>query len=1121
MSSPQTSRTVRVFLSSTFRDFAEERDLLVKKVFPELRRRCRERQVELVDVDLRWGITEEQAQRGEVLPICLAEIDRSRPYFMGFIGDRYGWVPEYHQYDLSLLVEQPWLEEHRGGKSVTELEMLHGVLNNPKMKDRAFFYFRNSEYSQSKGGPYLSEGLEDAAKLEELKDRIRTSGFPVEENYPNPEALAERVMEDLWKVIDEAYPEEDVPDPLTLERRKHEAYGGSRLGLYLGGKQYVQALDAAMKEEAFKPVLITGASGGGKSALIANWSRAYSEKHPETLEIVHYLGSGADAGDPVKLVTRLLQEIARITGEELKLESDPQKILDALPEWLARASSYAEREGKEWLVLFDGLDKLSSLRDLRWWPGFLPPRVKLVVSCLDGEVQDEARKRMEWTALEVLPLSPSEGVEVLQEYLRQFNKTLPPPECALIAAHPLSTSPLFVRILAEEMRVFGQHELLHQKLQSYLSASTIDGLFTKVLERIEGDNKVEDVRASLSAIWASRAGLAQEELLSITGLVPATWAPIRNALNEALLESSGRIQFAHDYLRQAMEERYLSSEDLEKQSHVRIAEWFSSQEVTPRVAEELPWQWEMAGEKEKLNNCLTNRALFSELYECNPYELLAYWLGMPGQNIEKEYEKAWHDWIQDECQEREVQSGKKLARFLCTAGYYGFLAEALDRQILEYREKEPGSDHPATFDCLDDLGTLLILKGNYEEAESLYRRVIRGREKILGPDHTDTLRSLNNLGNLLADKGDYNGAEEFYQLALAGRKKHLGPNHLQTLGTINNLGNLLADKGDYRGGENLLRIALEGKEKHCGPDHPDTLMSLYNLGILLRKKGDYEEAKKISDRVLKGREKILGSNHPDVLSCLNSFGNLLAEQGDYTGAESLYRRSLEGKEKVLGLDHPSTLMSLNNLGGMLASKGDEEGAEKIFRRVLEIREKELGTDHPDTLMSLFSLGNLLAGMGLYEDAEKFYCNSLKGREKALGLNHPDTLMSLNGLGNLLADLGEYEGAEKFYRKALNGSETALGADHPDALMYLNNLGFVLSKLSKNSEAVELFKKAYGISPRSADSCRYNLARCECLLGHLETAKQFISEHLMLHPDLKELVLEDPDFDSVRGYIESL
>jgi hypothetical protein len=34
------SRVVRVFVSSTFRDFGEERDLLMKCVFPELRRRA-------------------------------------------------------------------------------------------------------------------------------------------------------------------------------------------------------------------------------------------------------------------------------------------------------------------------------------------------------------------------------------------------------------------------------------------------------------------------------------------------------------------------------------------------------------------------------------------------------------------------------------------------------------------------------------------------------------------------------------------------------------------------------------------------------------------------------------------------------------------------------------------------------------------------------------------------------------------------------------------------------------------------------------------------------------------------------------------------------------------------
>jgi nephrocystin-3 len=85
----QSPRVARIFLSSTFRDFGEERDLLVRRVFPRLRAAFRDRFVEIVDVDLRWGITAEQAERGEVLPICLEEIDRSRPFFVGMLGDRY------------------------------------------------------------------------------------------------------------------------------------------------------------------------------------------------------------------------------------------------------------------------------------------------------------------------------------------------------------------------------------------------------------------------------------------------------------------------------------------------------------------------------------------------------------------------------------------------------------------------------------------------------------------------------------------------------------------------------------------------------------------------------------------------------------------------------------------------------------------------------------------------------------------------------------------------------------------------------------------------------------------------------------------------------------------------
>ncbi len=145
------------------------------------------------------GISEKEAQQGKVLPICLAEIDRARPFFIGLIGERYGWVPNPDQFDRYLLIEQAWLEEHAGGKSVTDLEILHGVLNNPKLSGLAFFYFRSSNWSQSQGWVFAREGNEHLRKLSNLKNRIRTSGFPVEEDYPDPEFLAERVREHLWR----------------------------------------------------------------------------------------------------------------------------------------------------------------------------------------------------------------------------------------------------------------------------------------------------------------------------------------------------------------------------------------------------------------------------------------------------------------------------------------------------------------------------------------------------------------------------------------------------------------------------------------------------------------------------------------------------------------------------------------------------------------------------------------------------------------------------------------------------------------------------------------------------------------------------------------------------------
>jgi preprotein translocase subunit SecA/nephrocystin-3 len=90
----QNNRQIRVFISSTFSDMQEEREYLFYNVFPKVRKVAESRDVKLVEIDLRWGITYEESSNGKVLEICFKEIGNCRPYFIGILGDRYGWCPE-------------------------------------------------------------------------------------------------------------------------------------------------------------------------------------------------------------------------------------------------------------------------------------------------------------------------------------------------------------------------------------------------------------------------------------------------------------------------------------------------------------------------------------------------------------------------------------------------------------------------------------------------------------------------------------------------------------------------------------------------------------------------------------------------------------------------------------------------------------------------------------------------------------------------------------------------------------------------------------------------------------------------------------------------------------------
>src|SRR5438128_1270619 len=152
--------TVRVFISSTFRDMQAERDHLVRFVFPRLREELLPRRIHLIDVDLRWGVTAEQ----DALSVCREVIDECRPRFLCILGGRYGWTPPGQE------------------RSITADEVRYGVLDRQQTPEHCFFYFRDPaatvQMAESTPGEYREpSGSENERKLAALKQAVVEAGF--------------------------------------------------------------------------------------------------------------------------------------------------------------------------------------------------------------------------------------------------------------------------------------------------------------------------------------------------------------------------------------------------------------------------------------------------------------------------------------------------------------------------------------------------------------------------------------------------------------------------------------------------------------------------------------------------------------------------------------------------------------------------------------------------------------------------------------------------------------------------------------------------------------------------------------------------------------------------------
>ena len=931
-------RVIRMFISSTFRDMHEERDELAKRIFPELRKMCEQRGVTWGEVDLRWGITDEQASEGQVLPICLEEIRNCRPYFLGILGERYGWVPD--EINPSLIEREPWLEQHLN-HSVTELEILQGVLNNPDMADHAFFYFRSTSYIDTVPYEEKVNFLECASedeireygqaeadrraqdrrdKLLALKDRIRQSGFPLQEDYQSPQEFGELVRENLSGLIDSLFPEESIPDPLEKERWEHEAFARSRFGLYIGRSKYFETLNEHAAGDS-SPLAILGDSGMGKSALLANWSATYRKENPEVPVLLHFIGATSQSASLAPMLKRIMAELKKTFGIEADIPDSAEEVKRAFANWLYQAAAKGRC-----VIIVDALNQLADepgALDLTWLPPKIPENIRLIVSTLPGRSQDEIGRR-EWQTLTVEPMTEEERKQLVVDYLAQYTRSLAQPQVDRLASSARCANPLYLRALLEEIRLWGEHETLGKTIEHYLTARNPGELYDKILERYEADyerDRPNLTRDFMSLIFSAGKGLSESELADLLGtesepLPRAFWSPLFLAVELSIVNRNGLIGFFHDYLRQAIEERYLQKDDDKKIFRIKLADYFDTQDTGQRKIEELPWQLSQAKEWERLYGLLSDLSFLEAAWEIYQYNVNTYWAQIEESSSMRMVD-AYRSVLDHPESFPELQIWI-LSRLLFVAGH---LEETFLIQESLVKARHKARDHEKEAFMLGDQAMVLKTLGKIDEA----MRLLKEQEKICRKHGLrDGLLSsievqavlLKNCGELdeamrLLKEHEHHCRESRYDLGLGSSLGNQALIHItrgelgeamrltkeqeqisRDLGDIvhlqasfNNQAIILIKQGAL---DEALRL-LEDKEKICRDiGYRDGLQaSLANQAIISKTKGLLDDAMRLSNEQVQICHDL--GNRPDLQAGLSTQGDILRLKNDPDGALKLYK----------------------------------------------------------------------------------------------------------------------------------------------------------------------------------------------------------------------------------------
>lgn len=1084
------NRQIRIFISSTFKDMNEERNYLINKIFPRLQKEAEKRDVTIIPLDLRWGVTEEESHSGKVVEICLREIENSHPFFIGIVGNRYGWCPPIEELDKNENLKNIWGEwlqdDLKNGLSVTEIEMQYGVLRSKSELNANFFIKQPEEIPE-----------ENADKLIQLRNSIKENGKYDVFNYESIEELGEKIYEQIMTILNRLYPD---MAPLKYDKEKiaHLQVLRSLTDVYIPNILYFQQIDSFLNDKNEYVLSIIGDEGIGKSALISNW--IISNLEDSSWNIVYYfVGNGSTVDNEDEIIKYLITSIhikyvippRQITENRISTEDELLELLTSI------------KDKKPLVIIIDGINKLEDIRNQKTL-GWLPPRLsnnfKIILTTTQGDKTHEVLSHRGFRQLILQPLNREERINLVVSYLHIFCKKLNENQITLIADNKLMQNTLILKSMLNEMVNYGDFNTLDSYLKKYLNASDTDSFYQIILEHYENEYDSKLVRQTLSLIVSSRYGLSEAELLGIIKCPQLYWSQFFCCFSKYLITKNSLISVSNQFVCNAIKKRYNS--DLAKARSEIIA--YLKERETNRIYDELPCYYYDENNFEELYKCIKGIDAFKYIYENDELGLAKYWhhLRDKDANVYK-FENAYLLEEQFETEDIAIQYNS-IAQFIDRFFANWEIAKKITQRSLRIIKDTYGKSSQYTLASMVNMATYYVRLEQWQEAIDILLSAITVFEQE--NEKAFLVGAYDILGYIYLNTEFYDEAKHYLEKSI----KLCEELNFHNDSPYNNIAFVYENEGNLEKALHCYKKSLDQLMACVGTNHPYTAKNFQNTAGVYMKMGKCEEAIKLLKQSVEIRLSILGENHPETAEGYHNLASAYAQMNKVEEALDFLLKAMNIREATIGKKHRDIVPTYYNIGHLYYyNLNNPEKAfpflEKSVYAIKELTEKKTN----DVIRISHNIAEIYASQAaIYssKDIEKsivLYEKSIMLYEMGVEDNFNELLNVYESLGLLYNSEGYYDKAKDIFMKR-KSLEDVNDIDNITKTMTLNYLGVVLSNAESYNEAVSYFICAietYQSDKDNEDTCTAdllnNLWLCYYELGDYEIALNTISKVLKI------------------------